>query len=297
MHSDLEVQTDDGNILSPSSNGDGIDENRSRISEKKTKRAALHQSESDRATSANQVFEGSRASQSPVVRFTSSEAIIEAISRGAADPGVSLERLERLLTFQQQFIEREARTAYFVALAKMQTELPVIAERGGIKDRAGNVMTRYALWEDIVGVITPVLSRHGFGIRFRTGNGDGSVVVTGILSHEAGHWEETSLALPIDSSGAKNAVQAIGSSTSYGKRYTAAALLNLRFGESEDDDGVRGGGPPVITDSQAADIEALIEEVGAKRDALLNYLKVRSVAEIPAAKFSDIIAKLESKRT
>jgi hypothetical protein len=193
-------------------------------------------------------------------------------------------------------LERDARTAYSAALAQMQPELPIIVERGGIKDRAGNVMSRYALWEDIVGVVTPVLSRHGFSLSFRTGNDNGAVVVTGVLAHAAGHEERTSLTLPVDNSGSKNSVQSIGSSTSYGKRYTASALLNLRSGDTEDDDGARGGGAPLVTDQQAARIEALITEVGANRAALLEYLKVNAIVEIPAAKADGIIAKLEAKR-
>ncbi|HET9820175.1 MAG TPA: ERF family protein, partial [Rhodanobacteraceae bacterium] len=50
-----------------------------------------------------------------------------------------------------------------------------------------------------------------------------------------GHREETSITLPADTSGSKNAVQAVASSTSYGKRYTAGALLNLTS-HGEDDD-------------------------------------------------------------
>lgn len=193
-------------------------------------------------------------------------------------------------------IERATRTSYAAALARMQPELPIIVERGGIKDRAGNVMSKYALWEDIVGVVTPVLARHGFSLSFRTGNVDDAVVVTGVLTHADGHEERTSLTLPIDTSGAKNSVQSIGSSTSYGKRYTASALLNLRSGDSEDDDGVRGGGEATVTFEQAADIAALIEEVGANKVALLDYLKVRSIEDIPASKAQGIIAKLEAKR-
>ena len=46
--------------------------------------------------------------------------------------------------------------------------------------------------------------------------------------------------LPADTSGSKNVVQAIGSSVSYGKRYTMQALLNITSG-GEDDDGHSGG--------------------------------------------------------
>src|SRR5690606_16446095 len=55
------------------------------------------------------------------------------------------------------------------------------------------------------------------------------------LTHKSGHREETTIKLPADPSGNKNAVQAVASSVSYGKRYTAGALLNLTS-HAEDDD-------------------------------------------------------------
>lgn len=169
-------------------------------------------------------------------------SILSVIERASRDPQCDLDKMERLLLMHERIVERQAKAAYSSALAQMQPELPMIVERGGIKDRSGNVQSHYALWEDVVTAITPILSRYGFALSFRTGNFEGGVSVTGVLSHSAGHSEQTEIKLPIDASGSKNAVQAVGSSTSYGKRYTAAALLNLRSGISEDDDGKAGGG-------------------------------------------------------
>jgi hypothetical protein len=224
-------------------------------------------------------------------------SILSIIANVASSANVDVDKMERLLQMHTQMVEREARAAYAAALSQMAVELPIIPERGGIKDRSGNVQSNYALWEDVVGVITPVLSRHGFAISFRTGNDASGVTVTGVLSHALGHSEQTSLTLPIDGSGSKNAVQSVGSSTSYGKRYTAAALLNLRTGNSEDDDGQAGGGQ-YITADQAADIEALITECGDKinRAGFLNYIKAESVELIPATDFNRAVAALNKKR-
>ena len=76
----------------------------------------------------------------------------------------------------------------------------------------------------------------GHQSRVRTQTGDGFVRVAGILMHREGHREETEMQLPIDASGSKNTVQAIGSSTAYGRRYVLCALLNIATGD-EDDDG------------------------------------------------------------
>jgi hypothetical protein len=223
-----------------------------------------------------------------------SRSLVQVIERAATNPEVDIDKMERLLQMHERITERQARAAYAAALARLQPRLPIIAERGGIRDRAGNVQSKYALWEDIVGVITPILSEEGFSLSFRTGNDANGVTVTGVLMHRDGHAESTSLTLPIDTSGSKNGVQSVGSSTSYGKRYTAAALLNLRTGEADDDGQAGPGG--YITEAQAADLRALAEEVGADQGRFLKYLRADSIDTIPAGKFPAAVKALEAKR-
>lgn len=176
------------------------------------------------------------------------ESILAIIERGARDPNTDIDKMERLMAMYERVQAREAKAIFADALATMQPKMPKISERGRIivraKDgqgnRTGDVQqdTPFALWEDINEAIRPLLAEHGFSLFFRTGlSADGRVTVTAVLSHRAGHSEETTMILPHDSSGSKNAVQAIGSSTSYGKRYTALALLNITTG-GEDDDGL-----------------------------------------------------------
>lgn len=234
-------------------------------------------------------------SENAVVQASEPATIMQVIERAALNPNVDLDKMERLLNMQERILAKNAEAEFSAALATMQPELPIIAERGGIKDRGGNIQSHYALWEDIIGTITPILSRHGFALSFRTDNDATSVKVTGVLSHRAGHSERTTLALPVDTSGNKNAVQSVGSSTSYGKRYTASALLNLRTGEA-DDDGRAGGGEPCIDEDQAANIEALLTEVGADKAKFLRYLKADSVGEILARNYESVVRLIESKR-
>ncbi len=90
----------------------------------------------------------------------------------------------------------------------MQPDLPVIQERARSLSTRRISLTRsskrrpYARWDDINQAIRPVLGKHGFAISFRTGlASDGKITVTGILSHAAGHQEETTMTLPHDSTG------------------------------------------------------------------------------------------------
>lgn len=164
-------------------------------------------------------------------------SLLEVIARAARDPNVDIDKMERLLEMQERVIAREARAAYSVALAELQPNLPVISERGKILNGKGDTQSTYALWEDVNQAIRPLLAETGFSLSFRTGRADdGQITVTGVLAHKEGHSEETTITLPSDGSGSKNAVQAVASSTSYGKRYTAFALLNITS-RGEDDDG------------------------------------------------------------
>lgn len=168
-------------------------------------------------------------SSGQIVALNESGALIAAIAKAASDPNVDVEKMERLFAMHERMELRQAVVAFNEALSEMQVELPSIGERG---DAAGRYT--FALWEDINKAIKPILKAHGFALTFRTDFTDG-IAVTGVLSHRAGHSESTTIKLPADPSGNKNAVQAVASSVSYGKRYTAGALLNLTS-HGEDDD-------------------------------------------------------------
>lgn len=222
-------------------------------------------------------------------------AIVSMIERAALDPRVDMDKMERLLAMQERIFDRNARMAYAAALATMQPKMPVITERGGIKNSAGAVQSRYALWEDINDAIKPILAEHGFALSFRTGTTtEGKITVTGILSHREGHQEETTISLPHDSSGSKNAVQAVGSSTAYGKRYTATALLNITS-RGEDDDGKAAPNDWIDSD-QVDELVALMDDVGADRTRFMNFLKIDTFAHLPKRRFREAIDALEAKR-
>ncbi len=160
-------------------------------------------------------------------------SILAVIERAAQNPAVDMDKMERLFEMHERVIARTAAQAFAEDLARMQSELPSIGERGQA-DRY-----KFALWEDMNRQIKPVLQRFGFSLSFRTDFTSG-IKVTGVLMHKGGHREETSMVMPADKSGSKNDVQAIGSSVSYGKRYTAGALLNLTS-HGEDDDAFATG--------------------------------------------------------
>lgn len=170
-----------------------------------------------------------------------SGGILAVIERAARDPNTDIDKLERLFALRERIEDREAKLAFTEAKIAMRAELPEITMKGAIrivKDGKLIQETPFARFEDIHDAVMPVLAAHGFDLAFRNGlSPDGKVRVTTILSHVGGHEEETHFDLPHDSSGSKNSVQAVGSSTSYGKRYGTLSILNIKVA-GEDDDGV-----------------------------------------------------------
>lgn len=176
--------------------------------------------------------------------------------RLATDPNVDVDKLERLIQMQERILTHQARAAFNTAFAAMQGEIPAIEERGKT-DRG-----RYATLEDIVEVVRPILQRHGFTLSHRTEWPDPkSVRVIGILRHRDGHEVTSEFLSMADTSGSKNAIQALGSAVSYGRRYTSKDLLNI-VTTDEDDDGKRAARPesPAGFDDWLTDLEAVADE-------------------------------------
>lgn len=169
---------------------------------------------------------------------------VSMFERLALDPSVDVGKLERLIEMQERVMRHNAKAAFNAAFAKMQPEIPEIDEKGKIVAK-GSVRSTYAKLEDIHATIKPILAKHGFAIRHRTEWPDGNpavIRVVGILSHEQGHAEESVFQAPMDSSEYRTDIQSMGSTVSYGRRYTTLDLLNIAT-RAQDNDGATAGRP------------------------------------------------------
>lgn len=159
------------------------------------------------------------------------------IERVAMDPGSDLEKLERMIELKERHDASNAKALFAEAFSRASSAFPTIPLRG-----TGHNNKKYATLEDITKLTRPVLSENGLALTFAI-KVEQDVIVTAKLMHKAGHCEETSIALPRENSGSKNAVQAVGSSQTYGQRYTAQAILGLSLGNDTEDDGRSTGAP------------------------------------------------------
>lgn len=224
------------------------------------------------------------------VPMTKEGAMLDFIQRAAADPTVDIDKLERLIQLSERMQAKTAEGEFNAAMAEMQCEIPTIAERA-----KGHGTIKYATLEDISDIVKPIMKANGFAISFKVEHTAAGLSVTGILMHRAGHREQTTMLLPLDTSGSKNAVQAVGSSTSYGKRYVMCALLNITT-RGEDDDAYSAApsaNEPMITDIQARQLNSILEKCSDTAKA--NFGKIYTeVSLIPRSAFDTVLNQLSA---
>lgn len=198
-----------------------------------------------------------------------------AMLNAAVERGADITILEKLMGLQERWEANNARKAFDAAISAAKAEIPPI-----IKNAEGHNKMRYANFAAIASVVDPILSKHGLSYRFRTAQGE-RISVTCILSHRDGHNEETTLSGPADTSGSKNAIQAIGSTLSYLQRYSLVQMLGLAT--AADDDGKEAGGGETITDKQVETLQKAIVDADADLPAFLQYFKIEKLSDLASS--------------
>jgi len=103
---------------------------------------------------------------------------------------------------------------------------------------------------------------------------DGGVLIRGRLKHlPSGHYEDSFVPAPPDTTGGKSSVQAVGSTNSFLRRYIACNMFNIVV-VGDDDDGTGG----TIDEAQSKAILDLIKKANAG-SKFLKYMKAQSIDE------------------
>jgi head-tail adaptor len=218
--------------------------------------------------------------------------LLQALVQVATTPGISIDVIERMVALQERQEARQAQTAYMDAMSECQKEIPQI-------DRSGRIMVKeklrstFALHEDIDAAIRPIYTAHGFAVSYDTRPKDAKIEIECKVSHRRGHFEVKTIVLPVDVSDFRSAGQSVGSTLTYAKRQ----LLGMHFNivtKGTDNDG-QGPAKP-ITEEQARDLQALMEEVKQDIPRFLKYFEIEKVSDLPAKELAGAIQDLERKR-
>lgn len=210
----------------------------------------------------------------------------------ALEMGVSADILKQMMDLRDREDSKQARKAFDTAISRAKAKMSPV-----VKNATGHNNKRYADFSAIARMVDPILSEFGLSYRFKTTQID-KITVTCVLSHEDGHSEETTLSAPSDTTGNKNAIQAIGSTITYLSRYSLMASLGLSA--SEDDDGRAAGKNEdqlrTITPEQVKTILALLEDTDSDVAKFCQMGKINAVPEMLASQFDSAIQLLNQKK-
>jgi hypothetical protein len=204
--------------------------------------------------------------------------------------GADLGSVKEMLAMSKELAADQSRRAFDAAVAEAKAEIPTVR-----KNAKGHNDKQYANFAAYASVIDPIISKFGLSYRFRTTQTD-RINVTCVLAHKEGHYEETTLSGPADTTGSKNAIQAIGSTLTYLQRYTLVQALGLAA--SEDDDGRAAGANDdgtLISQEQATTLRKLIEDNGRDVVKFCAYFKIDAIPDLPASQFARAVTALSKK--
>ena len=216
------------------------------------------------------------------------DSIMAIINKAAISPDFDVAKLQELLSVKERWEANEAKKAYHQAMAAFNNE-PLIIEKSR---KAHNSM--YAGLAETLEIVRPAMQEHGLSHSWHTEQHEtGSITVKCCITHTLGHSECTSMSAAPDSSGSKNSIQALGSAQTYLQRYTLYAILGLASSDMDSD-----GEKEVvyITDTQAADLMSMIDEVGGDSRKLCQGLKINSLQQMPETMYGKALRLIESKR-
>lgn len=240
------------------------------------------------------------------------QALCALVERFVSDPSIDVSKLREIMSMRQELRAEAARMESELAFIDMQPDLPTIDKSGQIeideKDannkKTGNkiLVSKYAEWENINDIITPILAQHGFSLRFdfeRDPQG-GMLTAIAIITHRSGHqWLTRSPPLPMDATGSKNPTQGWGSASSYAKRYATIAALNIRTRDMKSgrDDDAAGASllPKTISPDNAEALAARLAKAGASIPKFCAHFKIARVADLSPRQWEDACRMVTAK--
>lgn len=208
----------------------------------------------------------------------------------AIENGASIDQLERLWDMQLKYEANEAKKAYHVAMSEFKKERIVITKD---KDNT-QYKSKYTSIGNLIDIVVPLLGKHGITHKWDVLQEGDTIKTTCVSTHALGHSESVSMSAPADKSGAKNAIQQIKSTITYLKGVTFESLFGLASTDANcDDDGNGYGNVETVDEKQQSQIIDMIADKGVIKKQFLDWLKVKSIEDIPSDRFGYVIATLE----
>lgn len=221
----------------------------------------------------------------------SSQMTMPQVMQLAIKEKAGVETIEKMMELQERYEANEARKAYHVAMTAFKADPPQIDKDASVK--YGQTAYKHATLANVTSKINKALSGHGLSASWQTEQKEKGITVICKITHILGHSESTPLTAPADSSGAKNNIQAIGSTITYLERYTLLSLTGLATSEM-DDDGA-GSEAEYISEDQLVTINEYFDVLDVDVKKFKAFMKVEDVSEILKKNYNKAISALKEK--
>lgn len=154
----------------------------------------------------------------------------------AVDKDLDIVKLESLMEMQLAWEAKEARKAFFKAMAKFQGLCPTIkrTKKGGKFTNGGS--WKYAPMGDVQVQVGKIITKCGMSYRFEQKRNNNEISITCIVSHLDGHSESVTMHSEIATNNAINSLQNQATTVTYLTRYTFLGSFGIATAD-EDMDG------------------------------------------------------------
>jgi ERF superfamily len=236
--------------------------------------------------------------------------MLSIIANAAMNKNVDVAKMRELLTMQREIMAEEARMAFTQDFVAMSGKMPSVNKDGrieidpkpGARSQRKQIL-RWATFENMHRLVTPILREHGFGFWSEPDLGDdrSPIIMRGHLDHVRGHGQTCAIPLPFETSGSKNNVQGVGSSLSYGRRYCLMNLCNIVSHAPEDRD--RDGAEPkpeveAVSMEQVQNLQALFKDCGEGfEDKFLVKYNIERIVDLPASNYQEAVNAVEGYKS
>lgn len=179
------------------------------------------------------------------------------------------------------------------ALAKAQLEI----SNPKFDSKNPHFKNKFASLAAVRNAIAPAFAKQGLSVvQELTTTADHSIACRTMILHSSGQVLRFE---PLVIPASKADAQGYGSAATYARRYSLLAAAGV-VGEEDDDANAAvangNGNGAHISEKQVADLEALIEDVGADKAKFLKYLKLGKLEELPVGAYTSAVKDLEAKR-
>ena len=168
------------------------------------------------------------------------------------------------------------------------------------KAESGHRNNKYASLDAVLDTILETLHNHGLVLYHVQGMEEGACYVEARLHHVATGEERTSRLYHPTS----NDAQAVGSYTTYYRRYTTCSLLGLRAGEDDDGEGAKKPGafkkqqpakPAKATAAQVKRLRTLCARKGSNEGKIAEWAQVEKLEDMDGKVIESAIELLNKK--